>query len=70
VSAPINLNKVRKARAKIAKTAMAASNAVAFGQSRSEKLFNKKETSRRNEILDGFALETPQNSAEDRTKKP
>ena len=70
MSAPINLNKVRKARAKIAKTASAASNAVAFGQSRSEKLFNKKEISRRNEILDGFALETPQNSAEDRTKKP
>jgi len=57
VSAPINLNKVRKATA-------------AFGQSRSEKLFNKKEISRRNEILDGVTLETPQNSAEDRTKKP
>jgi len=70
VSAPINLNKVRKARAKIAKKARAASNAAAFGQSKSEKLFNKKEISRRNEILVGVTLETPQNSAEDRTKKP
>ncbi|MEP2642333.1 MULTISPECIES: DUF4169 family protein [Roseobacteraceae] len=37
MSAPINLNKARKARAKAAKTATAEKNAVRFGQTKAEK---------------------------------
>ena len=70
MSAPINLNKVRKARARVAKRKRAASNVIRFGRSKSEKLINKKEISRRNEILDGAALEMSKNSAKDSTKKP
>lgn len=70
MSAPINLNKVRKARARVAKRKSAASNVIRFGRSKSEKLINKKEISRRNEILDGAALEMSKNSAKDSTKKP
>ena len=54
---PINLNKVRKARARAEDKARAAANTVAFGQSKTVKSALKQEQARDKRHLDGTRLE-------------
>lgn len=49
----VNLNKVRKARARDARKARAAENAVKFGRTRAEKTLDKSDTDRAARDLDG-----------------
>ena len=49
---PVNLNRVRKARARVAKKAKASENAVKFGQSRLRKALDKAELSKARHGLD------------------
>lgn len=67
---PINLNKVRKARARAADKVRADSNAVAFGRTKAEKVADRDETSRHARIVDGAAIETPPHGADGGKKKP
>ena len=67
---PVNLNKVRKAKARAARRARADANAVTYGISKSDRAKGKAETSRMTRKLDGTFLETPPNGADGRTKKP
>ncbi|WP_299731597.1 DUF4169 family protein [uncultured Tateyamaria sp.] len=53
---PINLNKVRKERARAADKARANQNVVAFGRSKAEKQAVGKEEERTRRQLDGKAL--------------
>jgi Domain of unknown function (DUF4169) len=69
MSAPVNLNKVRKARARAAKKARADANAVAFGLTKATKDRAKSENSRTTRDLDGKALETPPYGATPGDKK-
>lgn len=61
---PVNLNKVRKARARAADKARADENAVEFGRSKAEKLATRKEQGRAARRLDGKVL---RDKGEDRT---
>lgn len=61
---PVNLNKVRKARARAADKARADENAVTFGRSKAEKLATRKEQCRAARRLDGKVL---RDKGEDRT---
>ncbi|WP_415403021.1 DUF4169 family protein [Tateyamaria sp. SN3-11] len=70
MSTPINLNKVRKARARADSKARADANAVAFGRSKAEKDKTRQESSRAARELDGKALETPPYGADSDDKKP
>ena len=67
---PINLNKVRKARARAARRAQADANAVTYGVSNADKSKGSADASRMARKLDGKVLETPPNGADGRTKKP
>lgn len=53
---PVNLNKVRKARARAEKKARADQNAVNFGRSKSEKLVVKAQTQKAVLRLDGHKI--------------
>ncbi len=66
---PINLNKVRKARARVAKKAQAQANTVAFGRSKAERAKDGHTVSRMTRELDGKAFETPPYGSDDSTKK-
>ncbi|GFE50352.1 hypothetical protein So717_21050 [Roseobacter cerasinus] len=57
MSAPINLNKARKARAKAAKTARADENAVRFGRTKTEKNAEKTQAEKATRDLDGHKRE-------------
>lgn len=57
MSQPVNLNKVRKQRARAAKRAQADQNAVAFGQTKAEKQRNKAEADKADRHLDGHKRE-------------
>ena len=70
MSTPINLNKVRKARARAEKKARADANAVTFGLTKAEKDRAKRENSRSARELDGKAVETPPYGANGNDKKP
>ncbi|WP_299374763.1 DUF4169 family protein [uncultured Tateyamaria sp.] len=70
MSAPINLNKVRKARARAAKKAQAAANVIAYGRTKSEKTHAELENSRSARDLDGKALDTPPYGTDDDPKSP
>ena len=70
MSTPINLNKVRKARARAEKKARADANAVTYGLTKSEQDRAKRENSRAARDLDGKAVETPPYGAQDDDKKP
>lgn len=67
---PININKVRKARARDTEKARADANAVAFGLSKTEKFNARRNTARLERKLDGARLlkdtdgsdDTPQSS--------
>lgn len=50
---PINLNRVRKAKARIAKKAKAEENAVKFGQSKARKTRDETERAKARHDLDG-----------------
>ena len=50
---PVNLNKVRKARARQEAKASAESNAVKFGRSKADKIRDASETSKTARLLDG-----------------
>jgi hypothetical protein len=50
---PINLNKVRKAKAQSAARAQAAANRVAFGRTKAEKTAAISETEKAQRLLDG-----------------
>ncbi|WP_299145537.1 DUF4169 family protein [uncultured Tateyamaria sp.] len=70
MSTPINLNKVRKDRARAAKRARADNNAVAFGRTKAEKQQSALENSRQTRALDGKALDTPPYGADEDPKTP
>jgi hypothetical protein len=53
MSTPVNLNKVRKARARADKKARADENAVKFGRTKAEKQRDRVETERSVTRLDG-----------------
>ena len=53
MSTPVNLNKVRKARARADKKARADENAVKFGRTKAEKQRDRAETERSVTRLDG-----------------
>lgn len=67
---PVNLNKVRKARARAENRARADANAVQYGLTKAQKKQAKVETSRIARELDGKALETPTDGAKGGTEKP
>jgi hypothetical protein len=50
---PVNLNKVRKARARAEDKARADANATRFGRTKSEKALDKAEQARADRDLDG-----------------
>ena len=56
MSTPINLNKHRKARARVEKRAAADENAVKFGRSKAEKTATKGESDKASRLLDGHKL--------------
>ncbi|MCV3271988.1 DUF4169 family protein [Roseobacter sinensis] len=58
MSAPINLNKHRKARAKAAKKTQADENAVRFGRTKAEKDAEKSQAAKDARHLDGHKRET------------
>ena len=62
MSTPINLNKVRKARARAEKSARGDANAVTFGVSKTEREHAKRENSRAARVLTQKTLETPEKS--------
>lgn len=66
---PINLNKVRKARARAADKARANANSVAFGRTKGEKTTEASIRARMARNLDGAALERPSNQTDDDPKK-
>jgi hypothetical protein len=53
---PVNLNRVRKAKARIAKTAKASENAVKFGQSKARKSRDETERAKARHDLDRHRL--------------
>lgn len=55
---PVNLNKVRKARARAEKRALADQNAVKFGRSKIEKDADRSEVLRAARLLDAQKRET------------
>jgi hypothetical protein len=57
---PINLNKVRKAKAKTADKTRASANRAAFGRTKAEKAIAKLDERRAREALDGAKREPPQ----------
>lgn len=57
MSQPVNLNKVRKQRARAAKRAQADQNAAAFGRTKAEKRRNKAEADKADRHLDGHKRE-------------
>ena len=67
---PVNLNRYRKAKARVEKRAQADSNAVAFGRTKSEKEQAARENSRAARKLDGKVLQTPLGGTEDNPEKP
>lgn len=67
---PINLNKARKARARVAKRAQADANAVAFGRTKAEKAADRGEASRMARDLDGKALASPPKGTGKDVQKP
>lgn len=70
MSTPINLNKVRKARARAAKKVRADANAATFGMTKAEKDRAKRENSRFARDLDGKVAETSPYGANGNDKKP
>ncbi|GGX45828.1 hypothetical protein GCM10007385_11650 [Tateyamaria omphalii] len=70
MTTPINLNKVRKARARADKKARADANAITFGLTKAEKDHAKRENSRSARDLDGKAAETSPYGANGGDKKP
>lgn len=70
MSAPINLNKARKARARAEQRARADANAVTFGLTKAEKDRAKRENARKTRDLDGKAAETSPYGANANDKKP
>jgi hypothetical protein len=57
MTAPINLNKARKVRAKAAATAKAAENRVKFGRTKAEKAAAEAKTAQAKSLLDGAKRE-------------
>ncbi|WP_299653054.1 DUF4169 family protein [uncultured Tateyamaria sp.] len=70
MSTPINLNKVRKARARADKKARADTNTVVFGLTKAEKDHAMRENTRSARELDGKAAETSPYGANGNPKKP
>lgn len=58
MNSPVNLNKVRKDRARAEKKARADRNAVTFGQSKADKQANAAKTDKARRDLDGHKRET------------
>jgi len=54
----VNLNKVRKAKAKIAKRSRADANAVKFGRSKSDKVEDAARLEKSEKLLDGHKRDT------------
>ena len=53
MSQPVNLNRVKKDRAKARKKTVAQENVAKFGRSKAEKSHDKIDANRRNTVLDG-----------------
>ena len=58
MSTPVNLNKVRKERARAAKRAQADQNAVAYGRTKAEKAQDQAKADQAAKRLDGHKRET------------
>ena len=56
---PVNLNKVRKARAKAEKRAQADGNSVAFGRTKAEKQLEKARAEKARATLEAHRRDTP-----------
>ena len=69
MSTPINLNKVRKARARAEKSARGDANAAAFGVSKAQRDHAKRLTARGTRLLDGTALDASEGSGEPGNEK-
>jgi len=67
---PINLNKVRKARARVAAKARADNNVVVHGRSKMQKTTDGLESARLGRDLDGKALKSPDDVTGKGRKKP
>ena len=65
MSAPINLNNARKARARADRKARATENVVRFGRTKAEKQAEKVATDRASMALDGKAIVKPQQPKSD-----
>ena len=70
MSRPINLNKVRKARARAEKKARADANAVLYGLPKSDRAHASRENARQARDLEGKAVKTSPNGANGNDKKP
>jgi hypothetical protein len=59
MSEPVNLNKFRKAKARVEKQPQADANAVNFGRTKAEKDQQAQTTNNVKRLLDGHKLDTP-----------
>ena len=57
MSTPVNLNKVRKAREKVAKRATADANAAKFGRTKHQRALEKARAAKARATLDGSKLD-------------
>ncbi|MEL6887839.1 MAG: DUF4169 family protein [Pseudomonadota bacterium] len=70
MSAPVNLNKARKARARAAKKVRADANAVTFGMTKVDRKTALAENSRQTRELDAKVLDMPRKRADGDPEKP
>jgi len=63
MSQPVNLNKVRKARARAQKRAHADRNAVSFGRTKAEKARDRADVAQAQRRLDQHRRDTPEGEA-------
>ncbi|MEX0309637.1 MAG: DUF4169 family protein [Tateyamaria sp.] len=70
MSTPINLNKVRKARARAEKKARADANAAAYGIPKSQRIHASRENARQTRELEGKVAKTTPYGANGDDKKP
>ena len=60
MSAPVNLNRYRKSKARATKRAKADENAIKFGRTKAQKAVDQAEADRATRNLDGKRRETPE----------
>lgn len=70
MSAPVNLNRFRKAKARAERKARANANAALHGLAKSERIHVMRENSRISRSLDGKALQKPGDATKQDPEKP